>query len=65
MLTDHQLKELYKEAEKEGFVTGPKPDDCNQMCDECPAGPACDQLSEGQDYPKFIENFKELYRVMS
>jgi len=69
MLSNQQLKELFKEAEEQGFISDEYKDrndqyaPCNSECDECPASPACEQLSVSKDYKTFVANYKELYNV--
>ena len=60
MLTDNELIAKYVEAYKEGYIDGPDAEDCSSECDDCPAGDACLQLSEGKDYTTFIRNFAPL-----
>ena len=64
MLNDKKLKELFEEAYKIGYITDLKTSECVSDCDECPAGPACMQLSTNDDgtgdYPLFLVNYKEL-----
>ena len=63
MLSDKELMEKYREAEVTGHVTDINdPGACTSECDECPAGPACDQLAEGGDYQVFVKNYMELLK---
>jgi len=68
MLSTGELKLAFSLAEEEGFIesdTLGDPDHdfaCDSECDECPASPACAQLTENTgEYITFMENYKKLY----
>lgn len=60
-LSPETMRDLYLLAQHQGYVGKlSEPNECNSMCDHCPAGPACDYLSEGQSNTAFVRNYKEL-----
>jgi len=62
MLSDEAMRNMFRDAEEEGYITDlMKAEECNSGCETCPAGDACEQLAEGKDYKKFVKNYKELW----
>ena len=63
-MNNNELLELYQEAYKQGFVYDiEKPNGCvSDGCTDCPAVPACRQLSEypHSEYETFVKNYKAL-----
>jgi len=57
--------ELFVQAQEEGFVTDLEDaSECNSECQNCPASPACEELSMDSNgesnYSVFVANYKEL-----
>ncbi len=62
MLADEEMRNMFRDAEEEGYITDLMNDnECNSQCETCPAGDACEQLAEGKEYANFVKNFKELW----
>ena len=34
---------------------------CDSECDDCSLSQVCDQLSDGKNYPKYLENVNKLF----
>ena len=64
------LMKLLRRAEKEGFITDIEnyieceSDQDNDICMDCPAQPACIELSEEKHYDKFKINFDRIIRPL-
>lgn len=63
-LTNEKMASLFVQAYKENHIELPTVSDFDCIfsdCEKCPAGPACEQLSEnGVSYNLFQKNFKEV-----
>ena len=55
-----ELAQAFIKAQEEGFITelSPCSVECTQLCEDCPANEACETLSEGRNYHKFLENYR-------
>ena len=55
-----KLAQAFIKAQEEWFITelSPCSVECLQLCEDCPANKACETLSEGGNYHKFLENYR-------
>ncbi len=49
---------MFTQAYREGIITDLADCECASECEECPAGPACEQISNKGDYSTFVHNYK-------